>query len=310
MRRVLVTGAAGLLGRYVVEALRRADYAVTGFDRRQGEADMPWHTGDITDGAAVARAAEGQDAVVHLAAMANIWAADGETIMHVNTMGTWQVLKAAEAVGVKRVVLCSSDSVVGFTVAEGRMLPPLYLPIDRDHPLRPTDPYALSKLIGEEIGRSFANRGGLEVLALRPVFVAYPEMYGEIAARAADPAGYKGPAVGGPSSAGGGAAWHHIDPRDAGRAFRLALEMEYRGFEAFFLSAEVTLAPEPTLARMERRLGELPPPVRDPGLYERQPFAPLYDLTATRERLGFTAEYHARDVAEAAASGQHHRGGP
>lgn len=214
--RVLVTGAAGLLGRYVVDALT-PHCAVTGFDIRRGEHDIAWHVGSITDRAAVAQAVAGQDAILHIAAMANIWAGDGEAIMHVNAMGTWQVLDAAEAAGVRRVVLCSSDSVVGFTVAEGAMLPPLYLPVDRDHPLRPTDPYALSKLLGEETGRSFANRGRLEVLALRPVFVAYPQMHGEIAARAADPDRYKGPMAGGPSAAGGGAVWHHIDPRDAAR---------------------------------------------------------------------------------------------
>ena len=291
---VLVTGAAGLLGRYVVEALQ-GRYAVTGLDKRRGPADIAWHVGDITDAELVGTAMRGQDMVIHIAAVPNIWSGDGETIMRVNVLGTWQVLNAAEACGARRVVLCSSDSVIGFTVAEGRMVPPRYLPVDRDHPLAPTDAYALSKLLAEETGRCFAHRGKLEVIALRPVFVAYPDMHGEIMARAADPAGYRGPMAGGPSAAGGGAVWHHIDPRDAARAFALGLSMEYRGFESFFLSAATTLAPEPTLERLARVLGRLPE-VRDPDLYRRQPFAPLYDLEAARSRLGFEPQFDARHL--------------
>jgi nucleoside-diphosphate-sugar epimerase len=291
--KVLITGAAGLLGRAVVRELSgRCELA--GLDLRAGEAPLAWHEGDVTDAAVVHRALAGCDAVVHIAAIPNIWSGSGERIMQVNVMGTWQVLAAAEALGVRRVVLCSSDSVAGFTVREGRMLPPLYLPIDQAHPLRPTDPYGLSKLLGEETGRSFANRG-LEVVVLRPVFVAYPEMAGEIAARARDPEGYRGPAAGGPSAAGGGPCWHHVDPRDAARGFRLALELEEVRFAAFFVSAAVTLAPEPTLARLARVLGSLPE-VRRPEIWHDNPFAPLYDLGPTREVLGLVPEHHARHL--------------
>ena len=63
----------------------------------------------------------------------------------------------------------------------------------------------------------------------------------------------------------------------------------------------MTLSPEPTLARLERRLERLPE-IRDPALYERAPFAPLYDFTAARERLGFEPEFDARSVSVGAAS--------
>ena len=83
-----------------------------------------------------------------------------------------------------------------------------------------------------------------EVIALRPVFVLYPEMVGEVRARAEDPANYRGPMVGGPSSAGGGPLWHYVDPRDVARAFRLALEAPaLPRFEGLYISARSTLAP-------------------------------------------------------------------
>jgi len=155
---VLVTGAGGLLGQYVMGELD-GRCAAAGFDvKRPAAAGDGFVTGDITDTDAVAKAAKGKDAIIHIAAIANIWDGTGETIMRVNTLGTWNVCAAAEEAGVRRVVLCSSDSTVGFTVAAGRMIPPDYLPIDIAHPLRPTDPYALSKVLGEETGRAFASR--------------------------------------------------------------------------------------------------------------------------------------------------------
>ena len=104
MSRILVTGAAGLLGRFVVRELLAHGYAVRGFDRRAGDADIEWRVADVTDAAAVGAAMEGIDAVLHIAALPNIWSGDGATIMHVNTQGTWLVFEAAEARGIGRVV--------------------------------------------------------------------------------------------------------------------------------------------------------------------------------------------------------------
>lgn len=296
MSTVLVTGAAGLLGRFVVRELLAKGYSVRGLDRRAGDSPIEWHVGDVTDPARVARAMAGADAVLHIAAIPNIWSGDGQTIMRVNLLGTYTVFDAAEAAGVRRAVFCSSDSVAGYTVREGRMLHPRYAPLDLDHPLLATDPYAVSKVMGEDLACAYALRG-MSMVALRTVFVAYPEMAGEIVARAKDPEAYKGPMVGGPSSAGGGPLHHHIDPRDLARAFRLALElpMEPGDFERFYLSAEVTLSPEPTVARLRRLHGDAIE-IRNPEIYERQPFAPLYDLTHAAQRLGFVANYDQRGM--------------
>jgi len=294
-KNVLVTGSGGLLGRHVVRELQSC-CSVSGFDQKRCPEDVPQTIGDVTETAAIRAACAGKDAVIHIAAMPNIWSGTGERILHVNVMGTWNVLQAAEAAGAKRVILCSSDSVVGFTVMSGSMRAPEYAPVDAAHPLRPTDPYALSKLLGEEIGRSFVERGTLEVIALRPVFVLYEEMYGEVKARAKDPANYRGPAVGGPSSAGGGPLWHYVDPRDAARAFRLGLEAPVLPrFEGLFISAKSTLAPNPTIERLERYL-ERKVEVRAPGVYARNPYAPLYDLSRARDVIGYEAEVDLRHL--------------
>ena len=135
MKRILVTGAAGLLGRRVVAELE-GRCEVVGLDLTRGNADIEWHEGDITDPGLVQAAASGCDAVAHIAAIPNIVSGPGHEIMRVNVVGTWNVFSAAEAVGARRVVQCSSDSVVGFTVLAGKMIPPDYLPVDESHPLR------------------------------------------------------------------------------------------------------------------------------------------------------------------------------
>jgi nucleoside-diphosphate-sugar epimerase len=294
-RDVLVTGSAGLLGRHVVRELA-PHCRVAGFDRHRAPEDVPQRVGDVTDAAAVRDACRGMDAVVHVAALPNIWSGPGDAIVTVNVTGTWNVLQAAEEAGVRRVILCSSDSVAGFTVLSGAMHAPDYAPVDLAHPLRASDPYALSKVLGERLGAAFVERGRLEVIALRPVFVLYPEMVPEVQARARDPERYRGPMAGGPSAAGGGPLWHYVDPRDVARAFRLALEVErFAGFEGIYISAASTLAPEPTLERLARRLGrEIP--VRRPAVYARNPHAPLYDLAPARDLLGYEPRHDLRHV--------------
>ena len=292
---VLVTGSGGLLGRHVVRELQ-GRCNVSGFDQKRGPEEVPQTIADVTDPVAVRAACTGKDAVVHVAAIPNIWGGPGERIINVNVVGTWNVLQAAEEAGARRVILCSSDSVVGFTVMSGSMRGPEYAPVDAAHPLRPTDPYALSKVLCEQMGRAFVDRGKMEVIALRPVFVLYEEMYGEVKARAQDPANYKGPAAGGPSSAGGGPLWHYVDPRDVARAFRLALEASaLPRFEGLFLSARSTMAPNPTIERLEKFLGRRIE-VRRPDVYARNPYAPLYDLGLARDVLGYEPEYDLRHI--------------
>lgn len=290
-RKVLVTGAGGLLGNAIVAELSGRT-ALAGLDLLPGPDGIAHVQGSVEDPAAVARAVAGCDAVIHVAARPNIWSGNGREIMTTNVVGTWNVLEAAEAAGVRRVVVTSSDSVVGFTVREGRMIPPDYLPIDRAHPLRPTDPYALSKQACEDAARAFGHRG-LETVVIRPVFVLYPGIEGEVRARSHNPDTYRWPMAGGRNPPGGGVMWHYVDPRDLARAFRLALEAEKAPFGPHFISGPNTLAPEPTVERLARIMGRRIE-VRRPEVYATNPFAPLYDLDGAREALGYWPEHDLR----------------
>lgn len=292
-RHMLVTGAFGHLGRHVARECAALG-EVSALDLVGEDVPAPpgvasvWR-GSVLDADLLARACEEVDTVIHLAAMANIFAGAPADILRVNVVGTWNVLEAAEAAGVRRVVLCSSDSVTGLTVRPDCMKPPRYLPIDVDHPCHPTDPYGLSKKLGEEAGRCMADRGRLEVIALRPVYVLYPRVIDEVLRRARDPANYVPPPDPVSPKAGGGPFWHYVTPEDAARAFRRAVDAPMsRPFESAFLLAGETLHPRPTLERARELFGDVPE-IRDPGLYEANPYAPIFDTAGAERLLGFAA---------------------
>ena len=292
MTRAVVTGGSGLLGRYVLDALA-GEAEVVGLDTRAPPDRAHAHVeASILDVGALKAAFAGADCVLHVAAAANITAAAPERIIELNTLGTCNVLEAALRSGVSRVVLCSTDSVMGNTVWRDFFWCPEVLPVAEDHPLRPADPYGLSKLLAEEAGRAYARRG-LEVLALRPVFILFPDMLGEVRARHADPIGYRGPCAGGHVAAGGGLCWHHVDPRDVADAFRRAAKVPYAGFEAFYLAAPSTLHPLPTLTVIEQAFGRLPAAIAH-DLYRSRPYAPMFDTRHAEARLGWRARHDHR----------------
>ena len=294
MKRVVVTGGSGLLGSYVVRALRE-DTEVVALDLMTPKEDVRFFHASILDRQRLLNAFRGADAVAHIAAAPNIGSGSPERIFDLNVRGTWNVLEAARLAGVRRVVLCSSDSVMGNTVWKEFFWCPEYLPVDENHALRPADPYGLSKLLGEEAGRSYSRRG-VEVVALRPVFILFPKMMGEVRARHSDPDGYVGPCAGGQAPAGGGLCWHHIDPRDVANAFRLALIAPWHGFAAYYLTAPSTLHVEPTLDRIRTVFGRLPDHL-DRTSYIANPFAPMFSTARAEADLKWTARHdHRFDV--------------
>jgi nucleoside-diphosphate-sugar epimerase len=298
--RVLVTGGAGRLGRYVVAEL--AGHCRVSVLDREGGGARPDFPADVLDLDAVGRATPGHDAVVHLAAIDVSVPAPPERIFDVNVRGTWNVLHAARQAGVRRAIVCSSVAVVGIEAAR----PPLYLPVDEAHPLRPTHDYGLSKEAVESIARSFARRG-LEVVVLRPAWVMFPEIVRDALAQLGGDAPTPGALLAGdpvarlrePLSV----LRSHVDPGDAARAFRLALEIPRVACEVLFVAAPDTFHPSPTLPYLREAFGALPE-VRRPDVYARDPRASAHDSSRAREVLGWSpATTWPELVARAAAPG-------
>jgi UDP-glucose 4-epimerase len=160
MRRVLLTGSSGGVGRAVAPVLEAAGWSVRSFDLAEGF--------DVRDATAVLRGARGCEAIVHAGAIAHDDAGTPADIMATNLLGTWHVLLAAEAAGVGRVVYFSSAQVFGFAGGEGE---PLTLPVDDDHPVRASRPYGMSKRLAEEMCAAWTQRTGIPTIALRPVMI-------------------------------------------------------------------------------------------------------------------------------------------
>jgi nucleoside-diphosphate-sugar epimerase len=279
---VLVTGGTGRLGRYVVAELRgRCQVSV--LDRDTGSSAPIDHPVDVLDLPALNAAMRGHDAVIHLAAIDSSVPAPPEVVFDTNVRGTWAALHAAREAGVRRVVITSSQSALGIDYTNPA-LAPLYLPIDEAHPLRPTQPYGLSKQLNELIGQSFGSRGGMEVITIRPPWVMFADAIRRVLS---ERSGSIPPPLPGRAREPLGLLRSYIAPTDLARAYRQALEADGPVGGVFIVSAADTYEPEPTLRHLERVYGTLPP-VRKPDLYADNPHASVYDLARAREVLGWS----------------------
>jgi uronate dehydrogenase len=155
--KVLVTGSAGTVGRPVCEALGRRGHAVRGFDRAPCPELADAVLGDIADGEAVRAAVRGMDAVVHLAAQPVD--APFSVLVGPNVVGLYNVMDAAREEGVRRTVLASSMMVASRAREPGRV-------VHADE-VYPANLYALTKLWAEQMGKLYAHRFGMSVIAAR-----------------------------------------------------------------------------------------------------------------------------------------------
>ena len=178
--RVLVTGASGFLGQATAAAVRGAGHEVRTFQRRpsgvEGVSDV---LGSMTDPAAVARAVDGIEAVVHLAAKVSL-AGDPDDFVRVNVDGTRTLLDAARGAGVERFVFVSSPSVAhtGSSLVGADAGPA--------EPARARGDYARTKAAAELLALA-ADAPGFAVVAVRPHLVWGPgdtQLVGRIVDRA------------------------------------------------------------------------------------------------------------------------------
>jgi nucleoside-diphosphate-sugar epimerase len=164
--KVLVTGAAGNLGRATIPALSEAGHEVRLLDFRPLESEHEALVGDIRDADDVRRAVAGVDAVVHAAALHGIhlerWSA--HDFWATNVTGTFNVYEAAREEGVRRVVLSSSMAVYGRSM---RPPPGAWAVIDERTRVDPGDVYGLTKHLCEELARYHAAAGEIATVSLR-----------------------------------------------------------------------------------------------------------------------------------------------
>ena len=165
--RVLLTGAAGALGRQLrprlrprCTLLRVSDIAAMEV-AAQGEEVVQ---APLEDRAAVHALLEGIDSVVHLGGISTEQPFD--PVLQANIIGVYNVYEAARQHGVKRIVFASSNHATGFYRQDEV--------VDATMPLRPDGYYGLSKAFGENLSRFYFDRYGIETVCLR-IGSSFPE---------------------------------------------------------------------------------------------------------------------------------------
>jgi len=171
--RVLVTGAAGFIGRWVVGELLARGHAVLPIDNLvAGSASnlaefegasgfTSLEVGDVRDASAARRWLDQVDAVAHLAASISVQDSidDPATTFDNDVVGTFHLLEAARRTGARFLFMSTCMVYDRATTPQG---------IDEDHPTLPASPYAASKIAGEALTLSYHHAYGLPTTVVRP----------------------------------------------------------------------------------------------------------------------------------------------
>ncbi len=292
MKRILFTGGSGKAGKHVVRYLVEAGYRVLNIDTKPlGDPDVRTLITDITDSGQVFNAfsaytglhefdedlrPETIDAVVHFAAIPRIMITPDNEVYRINVMGTYNVLDAATKLGIKKVIIASSETTYGIVFAHGHR-DPEYFPLDEEYPVDPMDSYALSKIVNERTARAFALRTGTDIYALRIGNVIEPSEYELFPGWFAKPDFRKR------------ICWSYIDARDLGEIVRLGIERDGLGYQVFNAVNDMSSSDLPT-AELVRRYYPNVPVKREMGEFES-----LLSNRKAREMLGFQEKHDWRN---------------
>jgi nucleoside-diphosphate-sugar epimerase len=243
---------------------------------------------DLLQAKDLAKAFEQADAVIHLARKKFPYTSNGfdpasrtwrtpdvlgdAAIFGYNVTISYNVLAAAVAAGIKKLAMGSSLTIYGFYYPS-RWTAPEYLPLAEDYPLRPQDPYSVSKLVVERACDAFASKSDMQIASLRFAGICADSTHQNLRERRKDPLRWSGP------------LWTYIDVRDAARACRLAVEANFVGHETFNICAPNTIMDRPTSELVTEYLPNVDLRTNSAGNWAG------YDPGKSRRMLGFSARY-------------------
>ncbi|MER8751712.1 NAD(P)-dependent oxidoreductase [Mesorhizobium sp. M1050] len=287
-KRIIFTGGTGKAGRHAIPYLLERGHEVLNLDL------VPFaHPGvrtlitDLTDsgqtfnalsmhfdssGLTTGKGPAPVDAVVHFAAIPALLLRPDNVTFQANVASTYNVIEAATKLGIRKIIIASSETTYGVCFAEGDKDFHQF-PLEEDYDVDPMDSYGLSKVVNEKTARAFAMRFGTDIYALRIGNVIEPHEYDRFRSFVADPLSRKRN------------AWSYIDARDLGQIVDLCVRRDGLGFQVFNAVNDTITADEPTEAFLRRWCPDVPV-TRPMGEFE----APLSNRKA-REVLGFREEH-------------------
>jgi nucleoside-diphosphate-sugar epimerase len=242
-RRVCVTGATGKAGRAAVLELREHGYDVVATDNAVSRDDATNGVlrADLTDYGQATEVLRGTDAVVHLANIPAPGRLTPAVTFNANVSMNFNVLHAAAALGLSKVVWASSETTLGLPFGGGREqvpggegVAPRYAPVDEDHFPFPNTTYALSKVTSETIAAQIANWSGIPLVGLRISNIMEPHDYERFPSFWPDPHLRKWN------------LWGYVDVRDVAAACRLGIEANTDGSQNVIIAAADTVMNRPS----------------------------------------------------------------
>lgn len=230
--RIVVTGGSGIVGGFVVRALVAAGHEVINVTRRPPRDPVPgadFVRADVTDMGQVVGALRWRgtvaDAVIHLAALPNVWPVAPSLpteVWRINALSVYNVAEACAQLGITKFVETSSVNVHQYMRSGGTVAPPRW-PMDETTPEWVVNAYGLSKIAGEATARMLHARTGAQAISIRPALVIAPDEYAmrirQI--RAGRPKTWL--------------SWSYSDAEDLAAAYLLAVERERLGCEVFYV---------------------------------------------------------------------------
>ena len=296
MSTILVTGAAGTLGRALIpELLSRGD-DVRALDIREvplpAAPKLQAIRADLRKRDAIRRAADGVEAIVHAAAWHGMHLADHPPadFWTLNVDATFNVYEAAEEHGVRSVALASTMGVYGASRAAGADGSAVRL--HEGLPLRPVNVYELSKVVAEEVAASYDRHPSpIRTVALRfGMFVPQPFLH-----------------------AGIRFLYGGVDERDVASAVIAALDRAARGepFAAVNVMSALPYEEEDAkvlrddpMAVVARHWPDAPALMSAAGVKPWGPVGEWYDITHAREVLGWSPRFGFSEFIDALREGR------